>query len=57
MDFAEAQPCAQDLSHLKFDAYDADFNRTLAAASTLGSLDEVCTYRLCKMQSKCCLPR
>lgn len=34
----------QDLSHLKFDAYDADFNRTLAAAKTLSSLDEVRTF-------------
>ena len=32
---------AQDLSHLKFEEYDAEFNRTLAAAKTLSSLDEV----------------
>ena len=39
-----AQPsaeCAQDLSPLRFDAYDADFNRSLAAAQTIGNLDEV----------------
>lgn len=38
---AGARGCAQDLSHLRFEAYDADFNRTLAAAETLRSLDEV----------------
>lgn len=38
---AGARRCAQDLSHLRFEAYDADFNRTLAAAKTLRSLDEV----------------
>ena len=32
---------AQDLSRLRFEAYDADFNRSLAAASTIGNLDEV----------------
>lgn len=33
----------QDLSNLKFEAYDADFNRSLTAAKTLSSLDQVRT--------------
>lgn len=31
----------QDLSRLKSEAYDADFNSSLTAAQTLGNIDEV----------------
>ncbi len=48
---AGARQCAQDLSHLRFEAYDTDFNRTLAAAKTLRSLDEV---RKCVKRARRC---
>jgi GNT-I family len=35
------ESCVKDLSRLRFEAYDADFNRSLAAAQTIGNLDEV----------------
>jgi hypothetical protein len=37
----------QDLSRLKLEAYDAEFNSSLAAAKTLGNSDEVLADSRC----------